>query len=202
MKKKCSILICLILIFIANTILVLNDGFSTIDSSVYNFLIRFTSEMTNKFMHFITFFGSTAWIIALCAVIFIGLLIKKSSKKGFSLASLIIVSTLINNGIKLIIRRPRPEYITVIEHSFAYPSGHTMAACTVYGFIIYLINKSEMTKRYKMLFSTALALLIAFVGISRIYLGAHFFSDVFSGIILSSAILLVFDMINEKKNII
>lgn len=202
MKKKIIVFISLILMFIANVIIVLNDGYIAIDSGVHNFIMRYSSEMTNKLMHFITFFGSTKWIIILCGIIFFIFLFKKKRNWAFSSAAVLIISTVLNNVIKLIIQRPRPEYITVVEHSYSFPSGHTMAACTLYGFLIYFLLKKDVSKKYKVIFSILLCILILFVGISRIYLGAHYFSDVFSGIILSSAVIVLFDIINDKKKIV
>jgi len=204
MKKNRNkiIIICLLLMFIANTIVVLAGGYTSIDNAVHNFVIRYASEMTSKSMHVITFFGSTKFIVCACAVIFFIFLFKKKKNYAFSTAAVLIVSTVINNVIKLIIRRPRPEYISVVEHSFSYPSGHTMASATLYGFLIYLIIKSDMPKHYKIIYSGVLGLLIFLVGISRIYLGAHFFSDVFGGWILSISLLLLFNEINKKKKMI
>lgn len=204
MKKNRNIIIiiCLLLMFIANTIVVMAGGYIQIDGAVRNFVMRYASEMTSKSMHVITFFGSTKFIVCACAVIFFAFLYKKKKTHAFSTAAILIVSTLINNVIKLIIRRPRPEYISVVEHSFSYPSGHTMASATLYGFLIYLIIKSNMPKHYKVIYSGVLGLLIFLVGTSRIYLGAHFFSDVFGGWLLSAMLLVIFDEINKKKKLI
>ncbi|MBQ6841060.1 MAG: phosphatase PAP2 family protein [Bacilli bacterium] len=201
-NKKIYIIGFLVILFIVNTILVVTGSYDAVDTFMRNFIIRYSSEITSKFMHFITFFGSTKFIILASCVIFFIYLFKKKKGYAFSAASIIIISTVINNVIKLIIARPRPEYISVIEHSYSYPSGHTMAATTLYGFLIYLLIKGNVSNKYKIIYSCILGLLIIMVGISRIYLGAHFFSDVFGGMILSTTILLIFDLINEKKNLL
>lgn len=203
MKKSKIIIVCsLLLMFIVNTIVVVNNGYGVIDGAVYNFVMRYASEMTTRSMHVITFFGSTKFIVGLCVIIFFVLLFKKKKMNAFSTAALLIISTVTNTVIKLTVQRARPEYITVIEHSYSYPSGHTMASCTLYGFMIYLLLKSNISKKYKILYSGVLGLLIFLVGLSRIYLGAHFFSDVFGGILLSTSLLLIFDLINEKKKLL
>lgn len=203
MKNKKIYIICLLLaLFIINTVLVVTNCYDAIDECVHNFIMRYAGEVATKGMKTITFFGSTMFMVILCTIIFLIFLLKKRKSYAFSTAGILIVSTVINNVIKLIIRRPRPQYITVVEHSFSYPSGHTMASTTLYGFIIYLIIKSNMPKQYKIIYSSVLGLLIFLVGLSRIYLGAHFFSDVFGGMLLSTVILLIFSVIDEKKGLI
>ena len=126
-KKKIIAAVLLLIIFIINTILVVNGKYTNIDDSVHQSIYRIHSEFTNKLMHFITFFGSTKFMVLLAVCLFGIFLWKKRKYIAFSLVGNLIVSTLINNIIKLIIRRPRPLYITVNEPTFSYPSGHIMS---------------------------------------------------------------------------
>ena len=197
-KKLCAIIVLLIL-FIINTGLVIGGAYTKFDDVVHSNVLRLHSEMTTKIMKIITFFGSTAFMIALAAVLLILFIVFKKKKTGICAVSMLIISTIVNNVIKVIVRRPRPEYMTVIEKSFCYPSGHMMASTTLYGFLVYLLLKSSIPKKYKVLYSTLLVLLVILVGISRIYLGAHYFSDIFGGALMSLSLLLIFAQINEKK---
>ena len=138
-NKKYYIPFTLLALFVINSILVINNKYAGIDESIHNFIIRFSSEMTTKFMKIFTFLGSTPFIILLCILIFVILLYKKQKEYAYKCAGILIISTLINNIVKVIVRRPRPEYITVVENTFSYPSGHTMASVTLYGFLIYFI---------------------------------------------------------------
>ncbi len=197
-NKKYYIPFTLLVLFIINSILVIKNKYVNIDDSVHNFIMRFSSEMTTKFMKIFTFFGSTPFITLLCVVVFVILLYKKQKEYAYKCAGILIISTLINNIVKVIIRRPRPEYITVVENTFSYPSGHTMASVTLYGFLIYFILKTKISKTYKLLFSIILGIIPILVGISRIYLGAHFFSDVFGGALISIMLLSSIDIIYDK----
>ena len=132
-------------------------------------------------------------------LIFIMFLVLKQKDKSYKIAGSIILSTIINNIVKIIIRRPRPEYMTVVEKTFSYPSGHTMASTTLYGILLYLLLKSNLKKTYKIVFGIILGILPLLVGISRIYLGAHFFTDVFGGYLLSGLILTIIYYIDEIK---
>ena len=74
----------------------------------------------------------------------------------------------------------------------------TSLALVLCGFLIYFILKSKISKTYKIIFSVILCIIPLLVGISRIYLGAHFFSDVFGGALLSSMLLSSIDIIYDK----
>lgn len=198
-NKKIFIPISLLLLFIINTILVICNKVSLIDKSIHDFVIKFSSEITTSIMKIFTFFGSTIFIVILSIILFIIFIILKQKDKAFKTAGAIIISTIINNIIKIIIRRPRPEYITVVEKTFSYPSGHTMASTTLYGILLYLLLKSNLNKTYKIGFGIILGNLPLLVGISRIYLGAHFFTDVFGGYLLSGLILTIVYYIDEIK---
>lgn len=197
-NKKYYIPFTLLVLFIINSILVINNKFTIIDDSVHNFVMRFYSEMTTKFMKVFTFLGSTPFIILLCVLVFVILIYKKQKEYAYKCGGILVISTLINNIVKVIVRRPRPEYITVVENTFSYPSGHTMASVTLYGFLIYFILKSKISKTYKIIFSVILGIIPVLVGISRIYLGAHYFSDVFGGALLSIMLLSSIDIIYDK----
>ena len=198
-NKKIFIPISLLLLFIINTILVICNKVSLIDKSIHDFVIKFSSEVTTTIMKIFTFFGSTIFIVILSIILFIIFIILKQKDKAFKTAGAIIISTIINNIIKIIIQRPRPEYITVVEKTFSYPSGHTMASTTLYGILLYLLLKSNLNKTYKIGFGIILGNLPLLVGISRIYLGAHFFTDVFGGYLLSGLILTIVYYIDEIK---
>lgn len=197
-NKKYYIPFTLLVLFIINSILVINNKYVKIDDSVHNFIIRFSSEMTTKFMKIFTFLGSTPFITLLCVLVFVILLYKKQKEYAYKCAGILVISTLMNNIVKVIVRRPRPEYITVVENTFSYPSGHTMASVTLYGFLIYFLLKSKISKSYKVVFSIILGIIPVLVGMSRIYLGAHYFSDVFGGALLSIMLLSSIDIIYDK----
>lgn len=198
-NKKIFIPISLLILFIINTILVISNKVTIIDKSIHDYIIKFSSEITTSTMKIFTFFGSTIFIVILSIILFIIFIILKQKDKAFKMASVIIISTIINNIIKIIIRRPRPEYITVVENTFSYPSGHTMASTTLYGILLYLLLKSNLKKSYKIGFGIILGILPLLVGISRIYLGAHFFTDVLGGYLLSGLILTTLYYIDEIK---
>jgi len=90
----------------------------------------------------------------------------------------------IDHWLKVAIHRPRPPYATaLLQHSsWSFPSGHAMGSLVGYGMLAYvLLLMGLRTRRFRVLIVTGLASLIVAIGISRLYLGVHYFSDVVGG---------------------
>ena len=200
MKRKYLIFISLFMFFIFLG-LYLFDKVNSLDNLFYNIIINLKSYKTTSIMKFITFFGGTKFIIFLMCVFFI-LSLKK--KKIYKIMNLVILGdVIINNIVKIIVRRERPTLINLVtENSFSFPSGHTMISVTLYGFIIYLIYKSNLKQKNKIIFISSLVLLVLLIIISRIYLGVHYFSDCMAGIFLALSYLLFVIEILERKKIL
>jgi membrane-associated phospholipid phosphatase len=84
----------------------------------------------------------------------------------------------LNQALKAIFHRVRPEYATVSGWSF--PSGHAMGSFITYGMLAYLAL-IFFPRRAAHLTAACLLLLVLFIGFSRLYLGVHYFSDVIAG---------------------
>lgn len=144
----------------------------------------------------ITFLGGTIFIISSAVLLFI---IIKNKKIGFLiLANLAIVATL-NQLLKHILKRPRPTGYRLIEVSgYSFPSGHSMVSMAYYGFLIYLIYKYVKNKYIKWISICILSIFICLIGISRIYLGVHYTSDVLAGFLISITYLIMYIEIVNK----
>lgn len=104
------------------------------------------------------------------------------------------ISVILNLGIKAMITRPRPMAVPalVVETGYSFPSGHSMAGAAFYGFLIYLLWRQQVSPRARRWGTGLLAVIIALVGISRVYLGVHYLSDVVAGFLAAGFYLLVF----------
>jgi len=194
--KKIIIFIIFLLIFIINTILVINNNTDSFDNYIYE-LIYWDSSLFTKLFKGITFFGSTIFIII---VFIVNLIINKNKRKAIFQDLAILLAHISCEAIKLLVARPRPEGINLVsEKSFSYPSGHTMISTIIYGLFMYDVINSKMKKKNKVLICSMLSTLLLFIAISRIYLGAHFASDIIGGFSLGIIFLIGYTTLFKNK---
>ena len=140
---------------------------------VSTFLI---SDFATPIAKFITNFGGAIILIGLAFTLFIFI---KNKKIGVSIISNLAIITVLNQLLKRIVQRPRPTEFRIVEESgYSFPSGHSMVSMAFYGYLIYLIYKYVKNKYLKWISIILLSILICSIGISRIYLGVHYTSDV------------------------
>ena len=116
-----------------------------------------------------------------------------NKKIGLSIFSNLVIITVLNQLLKRILQRPRPTEFRIIEETgYSFPSGHSMVSMAFYGYLIYLIYKYVKNKYLKWISIVLLSILICSIGISRIYLGVHYTSDVLGGFLVSISYLILF----------
>ena len=184
------------------TIFIINGNQLFFDIPIYNFLSSFS---LTSFFKFITNFGNVHYLLVFVFVTFF--IFKKKSNWKF-LVCLMIFESLLNVVLKVFFSRPRPNVLWLIEENgFSFPSGHMMASTVFYGLCIYFVLDSDLSIIWKSLFSLILLFFIVTIGLSRIYLGVHYASDILGGFLLSFCILnfgIFFyrSMHNEKESIV
>ncbi len=139
---------------------------------------------------FITNFGGAIFLSIATVMLF---LLIKNKKIGLSIISNIVIITVLNQLLKRILQRPRPTEFRIVEETgYSFPSGHSMVSMAFYGYLIYLIYRYIKNKYVKWTLITILSILICLIGISRIYLGVHYTSDVLGGFLLSISYLVIY----------
>ena len=196
-KKNIILIIISIILFCIILINVLNGNIQNFDSNIYSFISFFRTNFMDIFFRIITRFGDeeVLILIAIACLIFI-----KNRKIGLSIGVNLASVGLINFILKEIIQRPRPpiESRMVQESSYSFPSGHAMASLAFYGLIIYYLSRYIKNNKIRNISFIGLSVLIFFIGISRIYLGVHFASDVLAGFLVSMAYLIIYTKIVLK----
>lgn len=167
------------------------------DTIGYKFISTYLiSDFVTPAAKFITNFGGAIYLIGIAIVLFV---VIKNKKIGIAIISNLGIITILNQLLKRIVQRPRPEEFRIINESgYSFPSGHSMISMAFYGFLIYLIYKNVKNKYLKWSLMTILGLLIISIGISRIYLGVHYTSDVLAGFLISISYLIIYTSIISK----
>lgn len=148
------------------------------------------SDFATPIAKFITNFGGAIFLITLTVILFI---LIKNKKIGLSIFSNLVIITVLNQLLKRILQRPRPTEFRIIEETgYSFPSGHSMVSMAFYGYLIYLIYKYVKNKYVKWILIVLLSILICSIGVSRIYLGVHYTSDVLGGFSISISYLVIY----------
>ena len=200
LKENIGYLIALIILLIISVVVKLyfSDYILSFDKSISDFFqIKLVSESNTSFMKVVTFFGSAIPFIVI--ILFAFIFIKNKSYSFYMFVNLLwvyVVSVIFKN----VIMRERPV-ISLIEKpsDFSFPSGHTMCSIAFYGFIVYLLLKNVKNYLLKWLIIFIFAMLVIFIGISRIYLNVHYLTDVITGLILGLICLLMIINIYNKS---
>jgi undecaprenyl-diphosphatase len=135
-------------------------------------------------------FGAAGLVIAVCA----GLVVCRARRASAVLALAVGGSFTLMAVIKLGIGRPRPtpELVNVLNHpaDHSFPSGHTVNYVVFLGFLCFLTYLLVRPRLLRWSLLTALGGLVLLVGLSRVFLGAHWATDVVGGYLLGGAMLL------------
>ena len=170
---------------------VMDEDIMSFDEQGYYIVSKFLiSEERHFIAKCITNFANMFWLIgvSIFALIFV-----KNRKIGLSIFLNLPMSALTNYVLKHILQRPRPiEHRIIDESGYSLPSGHSMVSMAFYGYIIYLIFKNVKNKYLKLFLISLLSLLIISIGVSRIYLGVHYTSDVLAGFLVAIAYLILY----------
>jgi membrane-associated phospholipid phosphatase len=155
------------------------------DQAVTDYVISYRADWLTSFLIFVTNVGTRTGylvVIALLALYFI--FIHRSWKFIVQTAAVLLLASLSNVALKEVINRARPtvEHLVTV-YTLSYPSGHAMSAMGFYGFLVFLTMRYKMNRWIRVTLVVVLVLLILSIGISRIYLGVHYPSDVLAGFI-------------------
>ncbi|MGO4108545.1 phosphatase PAP2 family protein [Paenibacillus sp. YAF4_2] len=135
-----------------------------------------------------TNFGSGLYVSIIIVIFAVGLAVIGYRRELIFYLGVIGCSLLLNLSLKGIFHRARPDIHRIIDASgFSFPSGHSMSAFTLYGITIYFIWKHLKYGWLRIGVILAGIAIVLMIGISRIYLGVHYPSDVIGGYLVSAA---------------
>jgi len=200
-KIVLSLVFLVLFLFLMNLVTLNNRIINSIDSSAENYSTSIRNGFLTSFMKIITDLGDWKIIFVLTAIIAAFLLYRKKLKHLFVLILSVVAGEGIIWTIKNLVERARPDVVNalVYESSYSFPSGHAFISLSFYALIMYFVYKSSESKTIKTITVIASLLIVFLIGVSRVYLGVHWISDVVAGSFLG--ICWVFLMIFIFKSI-
>lgn len=188
-----------------------NEGLNTFDNQIANYFYNNRIRFADYVFVILSYLGSTETIALFCLIL---LILPNRKKIGIPVTILTFISAALNLIIKLIVMRVRPEGYFLTEPtlfysmptSYSFPSGHSQTANVFYLSLTFLSFKLIKKESIKMILTIIATIFCFFMSFARIYLGVHFFSDVWAGVslmvlILSTSILIARLSFNNALNI-
>lgn len=151
------------------------------DNNIREWVHQFSSPLLTKFMFGMSFMGAAGMIILLiAAVVFFAM---KGWRRGIVWLALTMAGAFVLDvTLKYGFHRARPvPFFGVLPHTYSFPSGHSLFSFCFYGVLVGLINARVRSLWLRIVLFLAAALMIGLIGLSRIYLGVHYPSDVLAG---------------------
>lgn len=168
------------------------------DSSVLLAIHQLSGPKLDSLMSAITQLGGVLFVPIATALGALLLWAKRRKVQAIKLALGVGGATVINLFLKNYFERQRPQLWDrlIVEHTFAFPSGHAMASGALAASIVLILWKTKYRKIAVILGS----IYVAVIGFSRLYLGVHYPSDIIAGWCVSVAwVLLVALLFNTAK---
>jgi membrane-associated phospholipid phosphatase len=154
-----------------------------IDLALLNQTHTFASPAATTFMQAITMLGSAQGLTIVVLVAAVILFLRRAWVEALGLIAAFAGAGLLDAGLKLWFHRDRPsvEWALARESTFSFPSGHATLSLVVYGMLLYLILRLSHSRLLDVAASLIALPLIVVIGVSRVYLGVHYPSDILAG---------------------
>ena len=158
-------------------------AFSSLDHWLPNDLYKHSSPHLTAFMRLLTTIGSPLWVVIWCLSMLGVLLLRKRWGEAIGIFGSEVGGLLINQAAKAAFKRERPDWswLFVHEKNYSFPSGHAMLGIISFGTITFLLCRYYHSTITRTIITVFFTLLVFGIGFSRIYLGAHFPSDILAG---------------------
>lgn len=170
------------------------DDLVALDSPVTRWLVAHRTPWLTTVMRTVTELGSAWFVIGLLTVVTVVLVARRVPRSAVLIAPLSAAgAAALITAVKLLIARPRPTIgdVVAVANGFSFPSGHSAQGVATYGALAWVVAYLATRRRTQIaawLAAIAVALLI---GLSRMYLGVHWLSDVIGGYVLATCWLAV-----------
>lgn len=173
------------------------------DSAVYNFITNIFIVTDYRWVFFFKMATTLGSSIVVCTIIFSLLILFKDKKYFLHTGLACLIGILFESLLKIIIKRPRPtEFWPLASAStYSFPSGHSFIVMVLFGMLIYFTYKEIKNKKIQYLLTGIFSIIILLVGVSRIFLGIHYPTDVIGGYVIGLVFLICYiKLVIEHKD--
>lgn len=179
---------------VALALLVVSGRSEPFDATVIGFIRDPALDAALAPLRPITELGSTGAVTLVAFVTFLVGVLIGPWLHGLIGALTIALASIGNQLFKATVARERPAILEpiVVEHGFSFPSGHSALSMAAYGILGVLVMRSRLPRPVRRGIAAGLAILILLVGVSRVYLGVHYPTDVLAGWTAGALIVLIY----------
>lgn len=151
------------------------------NEAVFHFLQSLRTDWVDQIMVAITELGDATVVAATALAALLWFAWRRNWRAAGHAVAAVLVASLFTVVFKLALHIPRPYTLSSGWNAFSFPSGHSVASAALYGFLA-IVSAWEVGMRWKLPVTTVAAVLIGAIAFSRVYLGAHWMSDVLAGL--------------------
>lgn len=181
-----------VLLFAGTMAAVLLGSSDGLDANVRSFVNSWASPALTAAFTFITHLGSVAVVLTLTVATVLALVALRRRPEALHLAAVMAAAFAVNNAVKFAIARARPEaFFGDLPASYSFASGHAVYSGCFYGVAGAFIAAALPQPWQRTAVLAATLALIGAIGLSRIYLGVHYPTDVLAGFALAALIVCV-----------
>lgn len=198
MAARAVVFVVSITVFFVMLFLVESGKAAAFDDAVRFFFYDMRSDALTSAAKAITYLGNWQSVTVLCIIL---LIIKPTRVKyGVPVSAGAISVTVINKIIKNLVRRDRPDqiYHLIKQGGYSFSSGHSITSMFVFGILIYLVRVNMQNRTAANVLTVILAIPMVCIGLSRIYLGVHYPTDVLAGWALGVAVMMIVIEISDR----
>ena len=151
------------------------------DTTILLWLHQHSNATIDNLMLTLTKLGNPEFVVVLVTVSFSLLLWYKRVWAAQILFLTCLGGLILNQGLKLVFAKPRPQLWTplIVEHSYSFPSGHALGSSALYGFLAVLL--ASQYPRYRLGIYSIAVVIVGSIGLSRLFLGVHYPTDIIAG---------------------
>jgi undecaprenyl-diphosphatase len=157
------------------------------DESLRSGIHRFASADLTLLARGVSLPGSVAVIAPLFVIAFVGFYAVGRRRAAMTLAVVMAGAVVLENGLKYALHRARPEpFFGVAPETYSFPSGHALFSACFYGALAWIFAAGTRNRTARAAIWAPSLVLIAAIGLSRLYLGVHYPTDVIAGYLVAA----------------